>query len=720
MKVLLFLALGTNAFAYPVVTAVDDPTFSGVEKPEAREHLSKLRRVDFDRYPELEPVYLKLIALTEKLLIGKDGTRPIRLLFVDDMTPNAFWMFTGSGGDRVLGIHLGLLKLADTDDQVAYVLGHELEHGLSVLNNPSETDTNTENARHALLKRVAENEVDVKSIFNRVHKKGMNPYAAREMMHKIREAVGDDVPGRTHTMWANRINTVEQELTGMTRIIGENPTEENSNGILSPQVKGFLASDGFLRRRRDNVEAMMAGYGDRVGSLLASVKSLEGLPEDEASQAQQRIKREHRALLGSLSLDRRRIDEELYGLLPEARLLDYRLRHEAAFARTLFEGIAKAFGEGVEARSLGQFEILYHLTDTDKIFGNPLMAKRYSTSSTPLAAIDSEIADEASYKGDSPEERSSRRATIDRKTRALEARRRVLESGLTNPSEAKRIASRLEEMGSDPASAASPNSGEALRREFNGYIRHVDRELHRGDGLKQTMALSYRELYSSNPAGADLRIAALFYGDLPMEKQRESLPYLFERNIDRIIKAIVQRENQTKDPFYPDRQLPKAMSEFRGNLILYSRPETYGFDDYVSDNPEHFTETMRRLYNAVLDHATDARLIDIFFGPPAKPDITEPLSVTFEPQDRLSLRDDLYGQIIDDTITRRASRIRFDFLYRELEAHLRYGDLNSLFRRHLDRQFATKTARIRSADTATGGENPPVSAMPPERASKNI
>ena len=82
-----------------------------------------MRRVDFDRYPELEPVYLKLIALTEKLLIEEDGTRPIRLLFWDTMTPNAFWVPTEDGGDRVLAISLGLLKLADTDDQLAYILG---------------------------------------------------------------------------------------------------------------------------------------------------------------------------------------------------------------------------------------------------------------------------------------------------------------------------------------------------------------------------------------------------------------------------------------------------------------------------------------------------------------------------------------------------------------------------------------------------------------------
>ena len=116
-----------------------------------------------------------------------------------------------------MGIHLGLLKYLTTDDQLAWVLGHELEHGLSVLDRQL---MNEPNGHNPLLKRVVENEVDVKSVFNRVHTNGMNPYGALDALGILKAIGGDDI-STTHTMTSNRMNTMEQELTGMTRVIGE-------------------------------------------------------------------------------------------------------------------------------------------------------------------------------------------------------------------------------------------------------------------------------------------------------------------------------------------------------------------------------------------------------------------------------------------------------------------------------------------------------------------
>ena len=52
-KILFFFVFGINTFAFPVVTEVQDPTFSRIESGEVRTISQRLRQVDFERYPEL-------------------------------------------------------------------------------------------------------------------------------------------------------------------------------------------------------------------------------------------------------------------------------------------------------------------------------------------------------------------------------------------------------------------------------------------------------------------------------------------------------------------------------------------------------------------------------------------------------------------------------------------------------------------------------------------
>ena len=58
----------------------------------------------------------------------------------------------------------------------------------------------------------------------------MNPYAALDLMERMRAHSGDTV-SKTHTMISSRINTLELELTGMARVIGEKLSKKSSNKI---------------------------------------------------------------------------------------------------------------------------------------------------------------------------------------------------------------------------------------------------------------------------------------------------------------------------------------------------------------------------------------------------------------------------------------------------------------------------------------------------------
>ena len=710
LKILFLFVFGIKAFSFPVVTDVTDPTFSGVENPSVRKVLTGLRLVDFEQYPELKPVYQKLIVLAEKLLIEEDGLRPIRLIFVDDMMPNAFWMDTG-GEAQVLAIHLGLLNLWDTDDQMAFTLGHELEHGLSVLGNLPDADSVYARARRPLLQRVVENEVDVKSVFRRIHANGMNPYAGAEVLEKLREEGGDQF-AVTHAMAASRINTVEQELTGMTRLIGERPNRQNSNHILSPQVKSFLGSGRFLRRRKDNVEAILTGYQDDIEALLDSVKNLESVPRYELHRARVHAAGEADAILASFSSDKERVRSELYSLIPEAEFLDYQLRHEAAFGKALFEGIAEAFGESVEARTIEQFEIIDNLMRAE-IFTNPLMA--IGNGDNPLLVIDIQIAAETRDKGVSPEERASRRTSIERNVRRLRATRQVLESGFENLPTAERISSKIEGVRFLQVETPSVHTIEGLQRSFNRQIKHVGNEIQKRNELMEALSLSYGGLIFADSFGDNFETAKSLFKDIPMEKKRKVFPQIFEKNIDYIIVTFI-RHSTTESPGSQVALMNEAINKLFGDSTTrYFRSTGYGFDRYISENPDHFRRNMRRLYNAVVEHATDDQLIAIFFGNQADPRMTIPFRYsTFNRT--FVLRNDLYGQIVDDEMLHRASRIRFNSFYQNLETSLQYDDLRSLFE-ILDTYLAEKTAAVRKCGHGgSGGGVLPLRRYRPEAA----
>ena len=689
LVLLIGILHSVNLLAFPIVTDVQDSHFSGVEDLRARELLTQIRQVDFDKYPELKAVYQKIIALTEKLLIEEDGTRPIRLVFEDTLVPNA--AFLGAvKGDRVLTITLGLLILLENDDQMAFVLGHELEHGLSVLNEKHNRELPQSSYRRdygnfmqlKLANRVAENEVDVKSVFRRVHKNGMNPYAAHEALEKLRQQ--GDTSSFTHTMISNRINTVEQELTGMTRVIGERINQNNTTEILSPLTRSFLQSDGFIQSRKSNAEGLITGQKEKVDRFLGLVKGLESVPPNEMARAKSHVEGELWAMLNTFSSDKERVFADLQGAVSDTDFLDYQLRLEGAFGQALFEGITQRFGESVEVAVLEQFEIIQKLMQSEEIFTNPLMTRH---NYIPLGEIDEKISERDNEKNlrwdSSSPEGLSRETTIQREIKELRSRRQVLESGLENLSSAERISEEARfELLLDHYDRFA-----ILQREFEGHIRYVGKWILRRDELEKIMTLENDGMIFSNPVGHGLSQAIDVYRNLPVDRKREVFPHIFEKNIDYIIAEL----QTTDDPVQQKVFLETTIERVFGDVSIYGFKDSgYGFKEYIADDTPGFTGHMRRLYRAVLDYAADDRIIPMFFGNQHRPDRMHALYYFFR-----SEAFDLYEQIVDEEMLSEADRAKFESFHRKLELNPQYENLKDMFA-HLDKYFLPEMVRTRS------------------------
>ena len=198
------------------------------------------------------------------------------------------------------------------------------------------------------------------------------------------------------------------------------------------------------------------------------------------------------------------------------------------------------------------------------------------------------------------------------------------------------------------------------------------------------------------------------YRHLSLEKKREFLPQFFERNIDYIIDQLQDPDN---DPGKASRDLAYLIIQKFDNRIARDFEQYgYGFKDYVSDNPDHFTRVMRKLYNAVLDDpAHNSIAVVKLFGNLANSDMEVPFRVNRN--NRLLVRHDLYEQIVDDEMLSKAFRADFNAFYRELEEkpqrQFQGNGFDLWF--SLDNYFQNKTQIIRSADMESGSKSSQIS-----------
>lgn len=81
--------------------------------------------------PRINAIADGLGVVVRDLWLPKDGGAPIAIYLYDDVNPNAFYIRGKQPTERAIGVSVGLVNLMDTDEQLAFILGHELEHGVA-------------------------------------------------------------------------------------------------------------------------------------------------------------------------------------------------------------------------------------------------------------------------------------------------------------------------------------------------------------------------------------------------------------------------------------------------------------------------------------------------------------------------------------------------------------------------------------------------------------
>ncbi len=185
------LLLATTATAHANTSVMQVPDIAFISAHPNPTEVEYLKAID-EQYglrplgPEFESAVTRgkaaLLNLVREIHLPKDGSNPLRIVIVDGREVQAMYVRDSTGKMRVLGITLGALARLENDSQTKFVLGHELEHGTSELAKHIDQTYGSrslgmfETAYVAQLHKAVESEVDIKSVIDRVHRTGGDPY----------------------------------------------------------------------------------------------------------------------------------------------------------------------------------------------------------------------------------------------------------------------------------------------------------------------------------------------------------------------------------------------------------------------------------------------------------------------------------------------------------------------------------------------------------------
>lgn len=229
------------------------------------EYVLKKRVTDADSYPPqlrtaIQGFMERAGALLSEMAVPEDAEGTIYFVLLEDVAPNAF-VYKLANGAKVIGITLGLIDTLESDDELAFILGHELEHAHSELQKKADR---VRDGEAMFLNRSAESEVDIRSV-RRMMDRGRNPHAAVRWLRRMEEKY-DDLPGLTHPMYRTRSNAIDAAIAANVRLKGEGAEHRLDHAPSTHSVLGdareVLFREGHLEKFLiGKVEALLETHG---------------------------------------------------------------------------------------------------------------------------------------------------------------------------------------------------------------------------------------------------------------------------------------------------------------------------------------------------------------------------------------------------------------------------------------------------------------------------
>ncbi len=232
-----------------------------------------------------------LARIIESILLPKDGARAFEVMLVDSAFPNMAVAFEPGTAKRArILVSMGMMEAAENDDQLKYVLGHELEHLTSeidahVLDMKKKLGGWIGFGDQILLDRLTaarENEVDLKSVYYRVHQTGGNPAEGMELLEKIGNEWGSK-GGDSHTTDLSRRNTMSMGVTAFSRDLGEEVNSGPSRTEVTSILKPYLESAEWKRYQQEQISRILREPVSEAKPIFEAIRDGRASQLDPAS-----------------------------------------------------------------------------------------------------------------------------------------------------------------------------------------------------------------------------------------------------------------------------------------------------------------------------------------------------------------------------------------------------------------------------------------------------
>ncbi len=191
----------------------------------------------------------KVSSVAQNLMMKNQFTKRAPIFVISDKSANA----TTDKFDRSINIHSGILNCIDNDDELAFIIGHEMAHAMVSYSGPLSLITTTFNPKPY------ETQADLKSIDYMV-KAGYDPIAGIIITNKISgEPMWDW--GFTHPKGSKRMLAIYKHIYKkypqyLTSVKTNNPYYKNFEYIYDEELKSFRHKESVRKQKQLKREAI--------------------------------------------------------------------------------------------------------------------------------------------------------------------------------------------------------------------------------------------------------------------------------------------------------------------------------------------------------------------------------------------------------------------------------------------------------------------------------
>ncbi len=306
------------------------------------------------KHPEIGQFIANLQPFMTSLLRPTDKLRELNIVVSDDLIFDAFIMKPDKTTAPLLLLSLGLIQFIESDDELAVIVRHEINHLQSSVQKHNDNVNSNDPLKYRALSRAIETEMDVRAVSDVLTVNHYNPYAIIHFFRRLQKDSPKFQFGLTHPDNSARIHSTGLVLAFLEREMGTSSqfrfnTELTTNILIGPIKKDYLESKDFADKLANDRQAVLNAPINQASDLYLGVKQnalseYEDIEDTYGADFKTNLKRLYQLGLAKLS---------------ENEQLDFQLRMHASLLKVYETVRTETLGDHFICEGPKQYALLH-------------------------------------------------------------------------------------------------------------------------------------------------------------------------------------------------------------------------------------------------------------------------------------------------------------------------------------------------------------------------